>query len=242
MRIDGDFEHTVEKLILRYMRSISFDVATPGFRPRFVHRLDYATSGVLLVGLSKHATSVASSQFERRDAKKVYIALVHGVVKRERVFDAAIADTVPPGYRMTVGSADNAGRKSLTKCVPVGWGRYHGARVTKVRLEPWSGRRHQLRVHLASAGTPIVGDATYIEDDAVYFKKVFIPPRMMLHAMELRIRLPERGKVLYGRKSGLREAVDMVFNGGDPFVEEEVEGLVLNEGEANSGKSSWESG
>lgn len=231
VRMDGDFHHTVEKLVLHHMHTIRFDTTTDGFRPRFVHRLDYATSGVLLVGLSKHAAAVAASQFERRDVKKVYIALVHGVVAEKRVFDAAIADTVPRGYRMTVGNAENAGRKSMTECVPVGWGTYHGARVTKVRLEPWSGRRHQLRVHLAAAGTPIVGDATYIERDEVYFGDGFMPPRMMLHAEQLRIRLPERGKVLHGRKSGLKEAVDMAFDGGDPFVEGKIEGFVLKEKE-----------
>lgn len=235
VRMDGDFQHTVEKLILHYMHTIGFDTTTEGFRPRFVHRLDYATSGVLLVGLSKHAAAVAASQFERRDVKKVYIALVHGVVTEQTVYDAAIAETIPPGYHMTVGSGENVGRKSMTRCVPVGWGTYRGARVTKVRLEPWSGRRHQLRVHLAAAGTPIVGDATYIERDDVYFGDGFLPPRMMLHAIELRIRLPDRGKALHGRKSGLKEAVDMVFNGGDPFVAGEIEGLVLNEDRGTDG-------
>lgn len=127
VRMDGDFEHTVEKkLILRNVRNIGFDVTKTGFLPRFVHRLDYATSGVLLVGLSKHAGAVAASQFEHRDVKKVNIAVVHGVVVRECVFDAAIADTVPSGYRMILWSVDNMGCKSLTKCVPVGGGRTTG--------------------------------------------------------------------------------------------------------------------
>lgn len=242
VRMDGDFTHTVEKLVLVYIKSLGFDVEAAkkeaGFGLRFVHRLDYATSGVMVVGLTRHAAGVAATQFERRKVKKCYLALVHGHVeipKRGHVdddgaltFDQAIADTKPPGYRMIVGTADNPGRASKTKCYPLAYGSYNGATVTKVRLEPHSGRRHQLRVHCAHAGMPIVGDATYIEDDSVYFKDAdFVPPRMMLHAYELRLSLPESKNKLHGRKSGLRSAVPMHFVTKDPFSEEALECLTL---------------
>lgn len=97
-----------------------------------MHRLDYATLDVLLVDLSKHATSIASSQFQRRDAKKVDVAPMHGVVERDCVFHDVIAEAVPPGYRTTVRIANNVGRGSLTKCVAAECGRCHGARVPKV--------------------------------------------------------------------------------------------------------------
>lgn len=242
VRMDGDFTHTVEKLVLAHIKSIRFDIEAAtketGFGLRFVHRLDYATSGVMLVGLTRHAASVAATQFERRTVKKCYLALVHGHVEIAKqchsdddgalTFDQAIADTKPPGYRMMVGSPDNPGRASKTKCYPLAYGSYKGAAVTKVRLEPHSGRRHQLRVHCAHAGMPIVGDATYIEDDGVYFEDAhFVPPRMMLHAYELRLSLPEPNSKLHGRKSGLRSAVPMHFVTKDPFCEETLEDLTL---------------
>lgn len=229
MRIDGDFKHTVEKLAHSHIAQTSFDISTPGFAIRFVHRLDYATSGVLLLGLGRHAAGVAAAQFEARDVRKCYLALVHGRVEAGPVgfltFDEAIADTVPPGYCMTVGTSEQPGRASLTRCFPLACGVYQGADVTKVRLEPRSGRRHQLRVHCAHAGFPIVGDASYIEDDAAYFEGGFVPPRMMLHAHELRLRIPERGAKIYGRKSALREAVPALFVTQDPFREGELDGL-----------------
>lgn len=239
VRMDGEFTHTVEKLVLHQLKALQEDLTAAGFGLRFVHRLDYATSGVLLVALSRHAAGVAATQFEKRLVRKRYLALVHGHLHLPSVtlgdvqsspphlvFDAAIADTHPASYRMTVGTEHNPGRVSMTKCYPIEYGMYRDAPVTKVCLEPHSGRRHQLRVHCAHAGIPIVGDATYIEDDAVYFHDPhFMPPRMMLHAHELEIALPPRDQTLYGRKSGLRNAITTKFSADDPFTADRVDGL-----------------
>lgn len=243
VRIDGEFTHTVEKLALSYIMSQGFDVekakTETGFGVRFVHRLDYATSGVMLIALTRKAAGVAATQFEKRSVKKRYLALVHGHVgdhievvadmdnrKRFLTFDQAIADTKPRGYKMVVGSPGNPGRASLTECYPLAHGSYKGAPITKVLLAPQSGRRHQLRVHCSHAGMPIVGDATYIDDDSVYFKDpTVLPPRMMLHAFELHISLPPPQEKLYGRKSGLRNAIQQEFSTVDPFSEKTLEGL-----------------
>lgn len=244
VRMDGDFTNTVEKLLLACIKATEFDVEAAkketGFGLRFVHRLDYATSGVMLVGLTRHAAGVAATQFEKRTVQKRYLALVHGHVEATRnasstndgeaflTFDQAIADTQPPGYRMMVGSSDNPGRASKTKCYSLAYGSYHGAPVTKVLLEPHSGRRHQLRVHCANAGMPIVGDATYIDDDSLYFEDPdFLPPRMMLHAFELHVSLPPSNERLHGRKSGLRNALPKRFVTSDPFSEDTLEYLTL---------------
>lgn len=228
VRMDGDFEHTVEKLALKHLKLVD-DVNVSGFAPRFVQRLDYATSGVLLIALSRTAAGVAATQFEQREVRKEYVALVHGHVERPSddgsiVIDAPIADGLPKGsYHMEIGGQENRGRPSRTVCTPVQHGLYFGAPVTKVRLQPESGRRHQLRVHLAHRSWPIVGDATYaIRQDCKAFPKM-IPPRMMLHAKCLHVRLAV-GQ-LYGRKSGLKTAQPFVFDAGDPFVS--MEGLAL---------------
>lgn len=228
VRMDGDFEHTVEKLALRHLKLVD-DVNINGFAPRFVQRLDYATSGVLLIALSRIAAGVAATQFEQREVRKEYVALVHGHVDRPSdggliVIDAPIADGLPRGsYHMEIGSEGNNGRPSRTVCTPMQHGQYFGAPVTKVRLQPESGRRHQLRVHLAHRGWPIVGDATYASLQDYRAFPGMIPPRMMLHAKSLHVRLAI--EQLYGRKSGLKTARPFVFDAGDPL--EGMEGLTL---------------
>lgn len=217
VRIDGAFTHTVERLALAHLAGGPDARA----RVRFVHRLDYATSGVLLLGLSRPAAGVAAAQFEARSARKAYVALVRGAVPGLCALARPIADAVPPGFRMAVGGPGNPGRDARTAVRPVAWGTYRGRPVTKVRLEPHTGRRHQLRVHCAHAGWPIVGDATYGGEAEEG------PPRMMLHALELELRLPHPGRQLYGRKSALREAEPAAFVTEDPFVEARLEGLRL---------------
>lgn len=226
VRMDGDFEHTVEKLALDHLRLVD-DVNIIGFAPRFVQRLDYATSGVLLIALSRAAAGVAATQFERRQVRKEYIALVHGHVETNGgtiIIDAPIADEIPKGsYRMEIGHERNPGRPSRTSCTPIQHGWLLGAPVSKVRLHPESGRRHQLRVHLAYKGWPIVGDATYAEGrDRSAFSNS-IPTRMMLHAKSLSIRLAV--DELFGRKSGLKSARAFTFDTGDPFTD--MDGLEL---------------
>lgn len=228
VRIDGDFKHTVEKLALAYLNDGNDDTAVEGFSIRFIQRLDYATSGVILLGLSRAAAGVAATQFEKRQVHKEYVALVHGhITEEEVIIDVPIADGLPQGsYHMQVGTEDHPGRPSRTRCVPLQYGTFNNAPVTKVQLIPHSGRRHQLRVHMAHIGMPIVGDATYAEkeDHDAFHPK--IPHRMMLHAKSLHVRLAVGGH-LYGRKSGLRTAKPFVFDGGDPFCNSNMECLNL---------------
>lgn len=231
IRMDGAFINTVEKLTMRYLRKMD-DTTVEGFAPRFVQRLDYATSGVLLIALGRAAAGVAAAQFERRQVHKEYIALVHGHIREGSlsqpiIIDAPIADGLPKGsYHMVIGDNKNPGRPSRTICIPIKHGEYHGAPITKVRLLPESGRRHQLRVHLAYRQWPIVGDATYAEKEDYAAFHSFIPPRMMLHAKRLEVRLAV--DELFGRKSALRTAKLFKFDTGDPF-DQGMDGLVWGE-------------
>lgn len=109
------------------------------------------------------------------------------------------------------------GRASFTQCEALNYGSYHSATVTKVRLTPTSGRRHQLRVHCAKAGVPIVGDATYIPNEFAYYTERHVPPRMMLHAHTLHIRLPPADAPLRKGKRALDGALHMQFCARDPF-------------------------
>lgn len=224
--MDGEFDHTVEKFVLSLVASQGDEKID---KVRLVHRLDYATSGVVLVALSKVSTAIAATQFESRAVRKSYLAILHGHIaaaKSVMTWNWAIANG--DGFKMELGSCTNPGRMSTSICEVLGYGMYHGAPVSKVRLIPETGRRHQLRLHAAAALHPVVGDATYIEDNAKYFKSnpSFYPPRMMLHAHRLEIRLPRASTPLHGRLSGIRQAEAMQFEAEDPFLN--LAGLVIS--------------
>ncbi len=160
-------------------------------RPRLVHRLDRDTSGVLLVARTAQAASGLAEALRHRDASKVYWALVMGVPpKNHGVVKAALAKE--GGYgphgrdeRMAVSAEDDA-KFALTEYAVMGRA---GQDFTWVAARPVTGRTHQIRVHLASLGTPIVGDFKYGGADAR--GRGDIADRLHLHARSIDIARPD---------------------------------------------------
>ena len=147
-----------------------------------VHRLDLDTSGVMVFGLTPHAQRHLSKQFEERRVKKTYVARLWGRLepKSGRVDLPLIVDW-PNRPRQKVDHDE--GRPAQTD-----WRVMRANdRETRVRLTPLTGRSHQLRVHMAALGHPILGDPLYAEGEAAGF------PRLMLHAESLRFKHPESG-------------------------------------------------
>lgn len=124
-------------------------------RPGIVHRLDKDTSGLMVVAKTHQAHASLSRQMKERQIKKGYLALVHGrLVEGEGVIDAPIARH--PRYRKKMAVVAG-GRVAVTHyCMVRNVGRY-----TLVDVRPETGRTHQVRVHFASIGHPLVGDTTY---------------------------------------------------------------------------------
>ncbi len=155
-------------------------------RPRLVHRLDKDTSGVLLVARTPGAAASYSRRFSGRSARKVYWALVVGVPEvREGTIDAPLAKQPGTGgEKMHVDEENGQVAKTRYRVVERA-----GQRTAWVELEPLTGRTHQLRVHMAAIGHPIVGDGKYGGKEA--FLTGAVSRKMHLHARRLIIGTPE---------------------------------------------------
>jgi len=154
-------------------------------RPRLVHRLDKDTSGVLLIARTPGSAASFSKRFAGRSARKVYWALVVGVPEvTEGTIDAPLAKQPGTGgEKMHVDEEKGQPAKTRYRVVDRA-----GHRASWIELEPLTGRTHQLRVHLAAIGHPIVGDGKYGGQDA--FLTGSISRKMHLHARRLIIAEP----------------------------------------------------
>ena len=158
-------------------------------RPRLVHRLDKDTSGVLLVARTPGSAAFFSKRFSGRKARKVYWALVVGVPDvHEGLIDAALAKQ--PGTGGEKMHVDEEGQPARTRYRVV---ERAGNRAAWLELEPLTGRTHQLRVHCAAIGHPILGDGKYGGQDA--FLTGMVSRKMHLHARRLTIAAPDGGDV-----------------------------------------------
>lgn len=163
------------------------DERTP--RPRLVHRLDKDTSGVLLIARTPGSAASFSKRFASRSARKVYWALVVGNPQlSEGVIDAPLAKQPGTGgEKMHIDEENGAAAKTRYRVVDRA-----GQRAAWVELEPLTGRTHQLRVHMAAIGHPIVGDGKYGGPDA--FLTGAVSRKMHLHARRLIITEPKAGE------------------------------------------------
>jgi len=168
-------------------------------RPGIVHRLDRDTSGLLVVAKSDLAHRRLAGAIERREVKRVYAALVWGHLRKSPVdIEAPIARHPKERKRMTVAEG---GRHAVTHAALVA--RFAHADLLRVRLG--TGRTHQIRVHLAHVGSPIIGDREYTFGGSRRVTPSARPeaerlealaPRQMLHAAALSFAHPVSGVAL----------------------------------------------
>ena len=189
-----------------------------GPRPRLVHRLDKDTSGVLLIARTPGSAASFSKRFASRSARKVYWALVVGVPQlSEGVIDAPLAKQPGTGgEKMHIDEENGAAAKTRYRVVDRA-----GQRAAWVELEPLTGRTHQLRVHMAAIGHPIVGDGKYGGQDA--FLTGAVSRKMHLHARRLIISEPKAGEGTGGKLDVTAElpqhfATSMEVLGFDPAL------------------------
>jgi 23S rRNA pseudouridine1911/1915/1917 synthase len=175
----GHPTHTLANAIISYLPALAQDADS--LRPGIVHRLDKDTSGLLLVAKNRLAQASLSAQFKNRTVNKAYLVLVKGRLTPEKgIIEAAIGRDPRNRQRMAVVTK---GREARTEYRVI---RYAGG-YSLLEIKPATGRTHQIRVHLAAIGFPVVGDATY------GLKSPHLS-RQFLHASKLGFHLPSTGE------------------------------------------------
>ncbi|HEI6829048.1 TPA: bifunctional tRNA pseudouridine(32) synthase/23S rRNA pseudouridine(746) synthase RluA [Yersinia enterocolitica] len=153
-----------------------------------VHRLDMATSGVIVVALTKAAERELKRQFREREPKKYYIARVWGhLAQDEGLIDLPLICDWPNRPKQKVCYETGKPSQTLYQVLS-----RDADGSTRVKLSPITGRSHQLRVHMLAIGHPILGDGFYAHPEAKAMAS-----RLQLHAQELCITHPEFGTVMH---------------------------------------------
>ncbi len=157
-------------------------------RPRLVHRLDKDTAGVLVLGRSAKAAANLTAAFRRRETEKLYWAVVVGQpdVPDGTIEGAVAKSSGPKGERVAIDTEQ--GKAAVTDFKVISSA---GGKVTWLDLRPRTGRTHQLRVHCAGMGMPIVGDGKY-GGRAAFLAD--LPQAKTLHLFARAIRIPLKGR------------------------------------------------
>jgi 23S rRNA pseudouridine1911/1915/1917 synthase len=190
---------TLVNALLHYLNELS--AAGGPLRPGIVHRLDKQTSGLIVVAKNDVTHARLSSMFSRRQVRKLYLALVQGDLPQERgTVNAPISRDVVRRTRMTTRREGGRGAVSHWEVLRRIRGPYGSFTLVSVRIE--TGRTHQIRVHMASLGHPVVGDTLYGAASAIAplagtgGLPRLVLPRNFLHAAELEFAHPGSGERL----------------------------------------------
>lgn len=155
-------------------------------RPGIVHRLDKNTSGLLIVAKNDNAHIKMSEKIKNREVKKIYIALVRGIIKEdEATINMPIARSKKDRKKMAV---DKDGKEAITHFKVLK--RYDNYTLLEIKID--TGRTHQIRVHMSQIGHPVVGDDVYSNG-----KNEFGVEGQMLHARSLDFKHPITGKAIH---------------------------------------------
>lgn len=156
-----------------------------GNRSGIVHRLDRGTSGVIITAKNPSSLNWLQKQFSLRKVKKTYQAIVEGTMDpKQAVIDAPIARNSRKPQTFKVLSD---GRKAVTEYKVMREFKHDGKNYSEIELKPLTGRTHQIRVHLAYIGHPIVGDAVYGHEGRP----------ILLHAAALELTLPNKKREVF---------------------------------------------
>ena len=174
-----------------------------GMNANIAHRIDQETSGLVLCSTNKKSEREIKMMFQERDMKKKYFAMVHGEFKEELIVEAPLLRFQAQSalVRMVV-KVDKSGKASKTSFKPIEY--FEDKDMTLIECSPFTGRQHQIRVHLFHVKHPIVGDPIYAqsEENIIKFLDRELSPldrirnggasRLLLHAYSLEFELYEK--------------------------------------------------
>jgi len=192
-----------------------------GMDANIAHRIDQETSGLVLCARNKESEREIKMMFQERDMEKTYLAFVHGKFEKEMVVDAPLlrAEDESAIVRMVV-KVHQDGKPSKTYFKPLEY--YEELDVTLVACKPYTGRQHQIRVHLFHVKHPIVGDPIYGQDenDIIRFLDKELTesdritlsgaPRLLLHANELTFDLYDQSYTITSRLDFKKIGCDII--------------------------------
>ena len=182
---------TLVNALLHHIGSLSS--AGGKLRPGIVHRLDRMTSGLVIVAKNDPAHRALAAQFKAREVHKIYTLLVHGRVAREQgEIRKPIGRDPVRRTRMKAGGLHPRDALTVYRVIR------RLPQFTLLEAEPRTGRTHQIRVHFASLGHPIIGDTLYGAPSKLRWEGREVPtlPRTYLHARSLEFRHPRTGELL----------------------------------------------
>lgn len=183
----------IEATVASFIKDKLNDQSLASNRAGIVHRLDRATSGVIITAKSSKAVSKLQKQFSQRKVKKSYLAVVEGIPEpEEALIDVPIErnPAKPQTFRVGVGGKSAQTKYRVIKTIGEGNKQY-----SFLELTPLTGRTHQLRVHLSYIKHPIVGDYVYGHE---------FPGGMLLHAASLELTLPSGDRRVFSAATPTR--------------------------------------
>ena len=195
-----------------FSEEIQYD-KTFGVNP--VNRIDLETSGIVLFGVQKKTTAFFSGQFQERNVKKRYIALVHGHPETGTSDQSWEMPLTPKAG----GRKNPAGTGKKVNCIT----QYHVLETSDhyslIECEPYTGRKHQIRRHAKLNGTPITGDKKYGSPRSIRFLEENCSySRLGLHSLSLSITTPDGKEVII--KSQVPEEFIRMIEGDKPLIEQ----------------------
>lgn len=169
-----------------------------------VHRLDRATSGVLMLGLNSEAARLLTTQFERREVKKTYLAIVRGYTDETGTIDMPLKERHDRIATAKEATENKPAQEAVTNYetvskseLHISAGKYPTSRFSLVRVSPQTGRRHQIRRHLKHIAHPIIGDIKHGDHKVnQLIEREFAIRRLLLVASRLSIKHPSTDEIM----------------------------------------------
>jgi 23S rRNA pseudouridine1911/1915/1917 synthase len=177
-----------------------------------VHRLDKDSSGLLVYARTRASERALQMQFRKRQVSRVYLCLAHGRVENGAV-ESRLVRNRGDGLRGSAPRGRDEGKLAITHVRVLRW--FERASLCEVRLE--TGRTHQIRIHLAESGHPLVGERVYIRDFQAKGGRLIPAPRLLLHAASLAFDHPPEGRriaIESARTAEFLALVDVIVSGG----------------------------